>query len=321
MAAAGAVDGSDQAIGADSVRAMIISRHRRATRRHLPGSRLSRLGRLGRFGGLAAAVLALAVTGTVVAASHARASDSPCPTCRVRPDPSAAAYQGSLLLPAGTDPVLTAMAARCDGCSWLVQPQCRNSAGSGDASCVGAANLCPRGAIRMQLFLLRPTWVRYRLAGGFCAGPGLALAPVDLEPGIRAQFVTYLPALSPSFEPRGTGIVNLPTLFAAGQPASIGRRSFPLGGHQIDVQAATVWHWDFGDGAAADFASPGGPYPDRSVTHSYRRQQTFRVSVTATWSAQFWVDGVGPFAVAGPPITQTASLALPVRQARAVLVG
>ena len=82
-----------------------------------------------------------------------------------------------------------------------------------------------------------------------------------------------------------------------------------------------MWHWDFGDGSAGDFTDPGGPYPDRAVTHSYGWAQTFRVTVTATWSAQFWVDGVGPFAVAGPPITQTAPLALPVQQARAVLVG
>ena len=292
---------------------MIISTRRRTSRAH----RRSRLQRLA----VACSAALVLVAAAVVAAPAAGASQGSCPSCQVRPDPSAAAYQGSLLLPAGTDPVLAAMAARCDGCSWLVQPQCRDGAGTGDANCFGAAHLCARGAIRMQLFLLRPTWVGYQLVGGFCAGPGLALAPVQLEPGIRAQFVTYLPALSPSFEPRGAGIVNLPSLFSAGQPPSIGRRSFALGGHQIDVQAGTVWHWNFGDGSAGDFTDPGGPYPDTAVTHSYGWPQTFQVRVTATWTAQFWVDGVGPFAVAGPPITQSASLTLTVQQARAVLVG
>lgn len=275
---------------------------------------------------VATALLVALATTAIVAPSDARAAGSDCPACQVRPDPSAAAYRGSLLLPPGTDPVLTTTAARCDGCSWLVQPQCRDTGstggtgGTGDTSCVGAANLCPRGAIRMELFLLRPTWARYQLAGEFCLGPGVALTPVALEPGVRDQFIGYLPALEPSFEPHGRGIVNLPVLFAAGQPLSIGRRSFLLGGHQIDVQARTLWHWAFGDGAAGDYTVPGGAYPDQSVAHSYGWQQTFTATVTATWAAQFWVDGIGPFEVTGPAIIQIASLVLPVKQAGALLV-
>jgi PKD domain len=255
-----------------------------------------------------------------VGPGYAWAASTVCHACGVTPDQRAAAYRGSLLLPAGTDPGLTAIAARCDGCSWLVQPKCRNSAGTGDASCVGAAHLCPRGAIRMELFLLRPAWPRYRLAGDFCLGPGAVLTPVALVPGVRDQFVRFVPALAPSFQPSGRGIVNLPVLFTAGQPRSLGRRTFALGGYRIDLDAQATWHWEFGDGTAADFTSPGGVYPDESVAHAYPWQQTFSVTVMATWTAEFWVDGAGPFDVTGPPLTQTAPLAVPVKEAHVVLV-
>jgi hypothetical protein len=173
----------------------------------------------------------------------------------------------------------------------------------------------------MQLFLERPAWPAFRLVGEFCQGPGDVLTPDALIPGVRDQFVRYLPALAPSFEPRGRGIVNLPVLFATGQPHTIGRKTFALGAYQIDLEAQTTWHWEFGDGTIADFTVPGGGYPNTDVAHTYTRQETCTATVTATWAGKFWVDGAGPFEVTGAPITQRMTLVVPVKEARAVLVS
>ena len=173
----------------------------------------------------------------------------------------------------------------------------------------------------MLLYLERQTWPAFRLVGEFCQGPGDLLTPDALIPGVRDQFVRYLPALAPSFEPRGRGIVNLPVLFATRQPQGIGRKAFALGAYQIELEAQTTWHWDFGDGAAEDFTRPGGGYPNTDVAHTYDRQQTCRATVTATWAGEFWVDGAGPFEVTGAPITQAATMVVPIKEARAVFVG
>ena len=46
------------------------------------------------------------------------------------------------------------------------------------------------------------------------------------------------------------------------------------------------------------------------------------MSLTTTWNATFTVDGSAPFAVPGPAISKTVGpLAVPVREARSVLVG
>jgi len=265
---------------------------------------------------LVACVTALVTVGPV----PVRPAQASCSGCGVQSDPGAAAYRGSLLLPAGTDPALAATAARCYGCSWVVEPQCGDSPAS-DAICFGATHRCAPGWVRMQLFLQRPGWPGFRLVGGFCLGPGQLLTPVGLDPGVRAQFLTYLPALAPSFQPRGRGIVNLPVVFATGQPSSLGLKAFPLGGHRILLDATATWHWAYGDGAVQDTSSPGSGYPDLSVSHTYTQPGSAMVTVTTTWAGQYWVDGSGPFAVAGPALTQSATVAVAVREALAVLVG
>jgi hypothetical protein len=270
-------------------------------------------------------VAALAVLSlSVVMGSHAQSDQSPCPGCGVDGNPVGESYRGALLIPAGAQaspPTLRSEAANCPGCTWQVEPQCRDSAGTGDAVCPGAFGTCPPGKIRMTLLLKRDGWPRFVPVGSFCRGPGEPLTPDELIPGVRDQFLSFLPKLRPSFQPAGRGIVNLPVVFATGQPQTIGDRPFMLGAFPIVLDATTTWHWDFGDGVAGDFTSPGGPYPDTSVSHAYGRQEVCTARVTATWAGEFWVDGTGPFEVTGAPITQTAAVTVPVKEARAVLVG
>jgi hypothetical protein len=173
----------------------------------------------------------------------------------------------------------------------------------------------------MVLFLKRPTWPGFVKVGAFCEGPGDTLTPDALIPGVRDHFVQYLPALAATYQPPGRGIVNLPVIFAAGQPATLGQHAFTLGAHQVTLDATATWHWDYGDHATADLTTPGGPYPNQDVTHTYLHPQTATTTVTTTWAGQFWVDGAGPFEVTGPPITQTQTLHVPVKEAHAVLVA
>jgi hypothetical protein len=84
-----------------------------------------------------------------------------------------------------------------------------------------------------------------------------------------------------------------------------------------------TWHW--GDGSTSTTTTPGRPYPSTDVTHTFehatRDGPALQVSVDATYTAQYRVDG-GPWlripdtlTIAGP------STSLPVKQASAVLVA
>ena len=143
----------------------------------------------------------------------------------------------------------------------------------------------------------------------------------DLSEVVRSSFVELLPGQQPSFQPPNGGLVNLPTIFAVGQPGSIGPESLSLLGFDIVLTADAGWTWTFEPGVSQAFDVPGGRYPNQDVTYTYEQPGPRSVSVTTTWTGEFTADGLGPFPVAGPPVTQTADLALDVREARARLVA
>jgi hypothetical protein len=88
------------------------------------------------------------------------------------------------------------------------------------------------------------------------------------------------------------------------------------------VTATARWEWTFDDQVTKAFDEPGGLYPDDAVSWTYDASGSRDVSVTTYWKASFTVNGDGPFAVPGPEISKTAGpLAVPVREARSVLVG
>ena len=144
----------------------------------------------------------------------------------------------------------------------------------------------------------------------------------DIRAGIRDRVVRLLPDAEPSFQPAEGGIVNLPTVFSAGEPKRFITEPFDVLGFQVVVTAEASWEWKFDRGVSKTFSVPGGRYPDDSVSYTYETKGARQVAVTTTWDATFTVDGAGPYPVTGPPITKTAGpLQVPVREARSVLVG
>jgi hypothetical protein len=88
-------------------------------------------------------------------------------------------------------------------------------------------------------------------------------------------------------------------------------------GQPVRVRPRIVsYAWSFGDGVKQSVAGGGG-----RVGHAYRRPGTAAVRVTLTWTAEFAVAGQPFQPIAGTTTTTSPPLALPIRQARPVLVG
>jgi len=267
-------------------------------------------------------VLILPAGGSGTSQSTAWADD--CGQLCVGGSPQSERYVGSLILPPDThspNAGLRASGAHCAGCVWELSPDCQTSNPDPDLLCLNAVASCPDPGILMAIWLERPPDPVFRRVGSFCHQPGEALTPEQFVPGVRDQFIKLLPGLGLTYQPRGRGLVNLPTLFDTHQPPDLGRPRFVLGGHPIVLTATARWTFDFGDGAVGDFDRPGGSYPDVDIAHPYRQPGTFTVTVITTWTGQFTVDGLGPFPVTGPDIVQRQTIALPVKEARAILVG
>lgn len=216
----------------------------------------------------------------------------------------------------------TAANASCTDCEWTISPACLSRGPSDNAACLNATQACADPAIQYRVYMrhLGEPWI---LIDTICLGPNQRPASVaDVGEIVRERVETFLPDASPSFQPAEGGLVNLPTIFAAGEPDSITSEPFDVLGFTVVVTATARWAWTFDDGVTQNFEKPGGAYPNDDVSFTYRDDGTRDVTVTTYWDASFTVDGDGPFQVPGPEIAKTAApISVPVREAKAELVG
>jgi hypothetical protein len=236
------------------------------------------------------------------------------------PDAGAIVAEGSVLLPGDFvgDEDARAAGSDCPGCRWRLDLACPQQ---GDL-CAGALVGCAAGDLRYIVRLLRPPSTEFAVIGTLCRGPGEELLAVDvLAERVRDRFVELLPRAVPAVQPSSGLLVQVPAVFRSGEPATIGPVQAQVSGYAVTLQGRAEWTWRFGDGAALVTTSPGGRYPDTSVSHVFRRPGRFTVDVATTWRGEFLVDGRGPYPVAGGPITLNASLPLSIQEARAVLVA
>lgn len=210
--------------------------------------------------------------------------------------------------------------ASCAGCEWRITSYCTRleyDAGG----CPGSHDGCPAGTIRVRVWLREPPGP-WEQVGTACLGDGPPVTVDGIGGRVRDEAVALLPPLRAGMQPSGGALVGLPALFRTGQPADglVGSDLSVLG-FDVVLDARVRWYWSWGDGSAGWASSPGGRYPDVSLSHTYRRGGAASAEVTSVWRGQYTVEGLGPFAVPGDPLTQTAVLPVQVREARAVLVG
>ena len=95
-------------------------------------------------------------------------------------------------------------------------------------------------------------------------------------------------------------------------------------GYPLEVQAApTLYSWDYGDGTAPLVTtSPGHPWPDQDVTHTYRAPGTYQITLTATWAGAYRLAGTTTWTpITGTATTQAAHAPITAIEVRAHLVA
>ena len=162
--------------------------------------------------------------------------------------------------------------------------------------CDGFDLECAEGEI-----LQPPRETRSRLTGAAQWGPWTALSSWqcvtpeegDLIDDVRTAFAEMTLAPSPItvIDGRGWTFVQIDTvIYSDDEPQTL---ATTVGGTPVELRATPVeWHWDFGDNTKPlTTTTPGGPYPDKSVTHVYTRLGTYEVTLTTTWQGQWRLVG------------------------------
>jgi hypothetical protein len=243
----------------------------------------------------------------------------------VSPDPARDLYTGTggLVIPAANwtgDPGTRQATAQCTDCSWRVSLLC-TKADLAAGKCRRLNLGCPVGTQAVRIWLQHGSGP-WEIVGQSCQGPQPPRTVDDVGRQVRDRAEAALPPLRATAQPADAALVRVPVVFGTGQSATgLVGADLSVIGLAVSLDSRVRWHWTFGDGTDLWTARPGGRYPDTSVSHTYRRAGTVQPSVEAVWRAQYVVEGLGPFDVPGPLLTQTQALSVVVRAAHASLVS
>ena len=208
--------------------------------------------------------------------------------------------------------------AGCQDCEWKITRLCTKKE-LAESGCRRLHVGCPVGTIPVRVWLrhVPGDWI---VAGTRCQGDTPPRTVTDVGGEVRAEAVKLLPPLRGQVQPPTAALVRVPVLGRTGQPAA-GIRDADLSvlGVDVSLDARVRWRWDWSDGAPQWTSDPGGRWPNTGVSHTFRTAGTRTVAVTAVWRGDFMVEGLGPFDVPGPPLTQDDTVTIDVREARAVL--
>jgi len=210
-------------------------------------------------------------------------------------------------------------AAACEGCTWRVTSYCTHLEYD-SGSCPGSHVGCPVDQLRVRVWL-QQAGEPWQYLGPACIGDRPWHTRTDVGSAVRDRAEQALPALRAGVQPPDSVLVGLPAVFRTGQPADgIVDADLSVLALSVRLDARVRWLWSWGDGSTEWSSSPGGVWPDMTLTHTYRHAGATQASVVSVWRGEYLVEGLGPFVVPGDPLTQTQGLSIDVREAHALLV-
>lgn len=219
----------------------------------------------------------------------------------------------------------SASGSSCTNCEWAAVPACATSGQVGSANgdlCSTSVTGCPTGQVLYRVYFRQEPAAPWTVVGTQCVGQGRQPTLTANVATLAADFFRHmpLPAPDPSFQPADGAVVNQATIFSAGSPDGQ-QATFNLGGVAVTVSAAPAyWEWSFEPGVTMRFTTPGGPYPDKGVTYTYRSPGERMVTVTTVWTATY-TGPTGTAAVDGVVSRTSAPMRVPVYEARSELVS
>jgi len=174
-----------------------------------------------------------------------------------------------------------------------------------------------------------PLWRRDRVTATTAWGPWRFVTgwscPQDALPAFMVEDFRRLPLAPPvlRIQPDTAQVlVNLATITMTDPTPQL--LATDLLGYPLEVRATpTLYSWDYGDGTdPLATTSPGHPWPDQDITHTYRAPGTYQITLTATWAGAYRLAGTTTWTpITGTAATQATHAPITAIEVRAHLVA
>jgi hypothetical protein len=117
------------------------------------------------------------------------------------------------------------------------------------------------------------------------------------------QLAQLIPVKEIYHQPTTNALVQVPVNFWTTTPLTF-KTSVVMLGVPITVNLSPTYLWDFGDGTKLSTTSRGAPFPNQSISHTYKRSGSYLASLQITWGGTWKASGTTS-EVSGGAIVQT----------------
>ena len=115
-------------------------------------------------------------------------------------------------------------------------------------------------------------------------------AAITSAVNLSDQISQLLPGNHLLYQPNSEPLAQLPVYFwsDAGSIFSIATSILGIG---VNVSLSPSFAWDFGDGSTFTTSDPGGPYPNKTVVHTYSHPGQYTTTLAISWAGSWAAQG------------------------------
>ena len=127
------------------------------------------------------------------------------------------------------------------------------------------------------------------------------------------QITRLLPGSKIMYQPANDALTGVPVYFWS-DSNTVFQVATAILGIGVTVMMNPSFVWNFGDGTSLTTSSVGGPYPDATITHSYKSPGIYTVTLATSWAGSWAAQGA-ILPVLGGAIVQNTSATIQVSAA------
>ncbi len=141
--------------------------------------------------------------------------------------------------------------------------------------------------------------------------PSVAHKVVTAALSLSDQITRLLPGSKILYQPNNDALTDVPVYFWS-DTNSVFSVITSILGVGVNVLMNPSFVWNFGDGTTFSTSSAGGPYPDSTITHTYKSPGIYTVNLSISWAGSWAAQGAAMVPILGGVIVQSATATIQV---------